>query len=318
MTEARKEVTFRCAVCRAQWRAAPDRVEDDPEAEHHPWRYFAARCTECDNVDIEQAAWERNLMKAHASATGPKTPEGKAASARNLVGHPTPEEAKRTRFNAMKHGLFSKVATYFPAKPGQYPHCTGCQWLRNGCGEWDHGACLTRTELFMKHRIAFETRDPGLLVELRADLQANVTALLDDMVLAIVRSGVELRSPEWYTDKEGVLHVAHFFDPDGRMRTIEKIEAHPLLDMLFKALSRNALTLTDMGMTPKVQEDHDMVRGHIEAQGDDRETLLGYQRQQTEQLARLSEMIERSRHQAARDPVLLEHQQAEGEDDALR
>lgn len=33
------------------------------------------------------------MLKAHQQATGPKTAQGKAATAQNLAGHPTPEEA---------------------------------------------------------------------------------------------------------------------------------------------------------------------------------------------------------------------------------
>jgi len=44
-------------------------------------------------------------MKGWANATGPKTPEGKAAVRKNLAGHPTPEETRRTRFNALKRML---------------------------------------------------------------------------------------------------------------------------------------------------------------------------------------------------------------------
>lgn len=109
------QITFHCDACYRSFKAAPRRVEDEPETEHHPFRYFAV-CPRCD-AECEQARFERGLIKAWASATGPRTPEGKAASAKNLEGHPTPEEALRTRFNAMKHGMAAKVATYFPAKP---------------------------------------------------------------------------------------------------------------------------------------------------------------------------------------------------------
>ncbi|MFN3303133.1 MAG: hypothetical protein ACK44A_05365, partial [Roseateles sp.] len=97
-------VNFRCGVCRSGFSARPDLVEPAPEEEHHPWRYFAA-CPTCGAANQPQAAWERSLLKAHQMATGPRTPEGLAASAANLAGHPTAEEALRTRFNAMKHGL---------------------------------------------------------------------------------------------------------------------------------------------------------------------------------------------------------------------
>lgn len=160
-----EEVTFRCEWCGHQWESAPERVEDCEDLPWHPWRYACA-CPSC-HKEAGQVWWERNLLKAHAHATGPRTPEGKAATAANLEGHPTPEEAQRTRFNSLKHGLFARTATYFPARPGKYPHCATCEWFNNGCdenpppGKKNPPACMKRTELFMRHQIAFESRDPA-------------------------------------------------------------------------------------------------------------------------------------------------------------
>src|SRR5680860_1533820 len=69
-----------------------------------------------------------------------------------------------------------------------------------------------------------------------------------------------------------------------------------------------------MGMTPKVQDEQDLVRGHLEAQHDSQEALVEYQGKQTQLLAQLSAQIERSRERGDRDPVLIKHQQSEGED----
>ncbi len=77
-------------------------------------------------------------------------------------------------------------------------------------------ACLKRTELLLKHQIAFETGDPGLLVDLRAQLHANVQALIDDMILAMAQDGVRLKNPEWYYDKDGVFHWAQGTDENGK------------------------------------------------------------------------------------------------------
>ena len=104
------KVNFRCSVCRHPFLAVPDLIEPDPHREHHPYRYFGD-CPKCKAERQPQAIWERALMKAHQMSTGPKSAEGKAATAANLAGHPTPDEALRTRFNAMKHGMNAKVAS---------------------------------------------------------------------------------------------------------------------------------------------------------------------------------------------------------------
>ena len=101
-TDPLQQVTFRCGFCGHQWESAPARIEDCEDQPWRPWRYVAV----CPTSDHEAglAWWERNLLKAHANATGPRTEAGEGAAAANLEGHPTLEEAKRTRFNGMKHG----------------------------------------------------------------------------------------------------------------------------------------------------------------------------------------------------------------------
>lgn len=314
-TEPLDQVQFRCSLCKFEFEAAPGSVEDAPEAPWHPFRY-SAECPACGSA-AEQSPRERGLLKAWAHATGPRTEEGKAASALNLAGHPTPEETLRTRFNAVKHGLFARVATYFPARPGQYPHCKQCEYFNNGCDEspaWNHknpAACLKRAELFLKHHAAFETKDPALLTGFRADTQAALQGLIDDMILAITASGVELRAPEWGIDPQtGTIRIAKYVDLQGEEHTIEKVTAHPLLKPLIEYIQKNAMTLADLGMTPKVLEDQETIRGFVEAAGTTKQAdMLEYQRLQAAQLEALSQMIDRSRQQVARDPVLIEHQQ---------
>lgn len=308
-----RDITFRCSYCYRTWAGEPARIEDAPDQPWHPFRYFDT-CATCQ-AEVPQVAWERNLFRAWANATGPKTPEGKAASAANLDGHPTPEEARRTRFNAMKHGLRAETATFYPAKPGKYPHCDGCQYYLNGCST-ESVACMLRTELFMRHHIAFETKDPAMLTGLHASLQANVRAIIDDMILAIIRTGVELRSPEFGISKDGEVVLVKVVNPDTmQLEQVWKFTAHPLLKLLFDSLGKNSLSLSDLGMTPRVQEDQDIIRGHLDDEKHSSTEALEYQKRQTEALEGLSVLIARSRERVARDPVLIEHQ-AEDTDDA--
>ena len=125
------EITFYCLPCYRTFKAAPARVEDAPDLTYHPFTYHG-NCPRCD-AECEQVGWERGLMKAWANATGPRTEEGKAATATNLEGHPTKEEVQRTRFNAMKHGMSARTATYFPSKPDGYAFCATCDVDRVFC-----------------------------------------------------------------------------------------------------------------------------------------------------------------------------------------
>ena len=298
-------INFHCRSCEKRFEGEPTRIEEAPERTWHPWAYFAT-CPVCE-CEAEQAPWEIGLLAAQGKQTGPRTPAGLAAVTANLAGHPTPEEARRTRFNAMKHGLFSRVATFYPAKPGQYPHCDGCEYFE-GCGS--QPACMKRTELFLRHQVAFETGDPGLLTDLRADLQAKIAAIIDDIILAIVRRGVEVETPQWYYDKDGGFHLAKYTNTEGEQILLTEVKQNPLLKILSEMISRNNLTLADMNMTPKVQDDRDTLRGHLDDEKENRESLLEFQRQQTGMLDQLSEQIARSRDRISRDPVLIEHQQA--------
>ncbi len=322
MKDALTDVPFYCSVCRYGWRGEPGRIEDAPELEWNPYRYFTA-CPECGEEVAEQA-WSRNLRKAHQHATGPRTDEGKAATAGNLVGHPTPEESKRTRFNAMKHGAFARTATYYPAKPGQYAICDGCEYLNNGCNEpWmqkpghkNPPACLKRTELFMRHQIAWDAQDPKMLLTLQSEMHGAVHAIITDMLMTVARDGVTLRNPEWYYDKDGGFHLASYRDQDDPEveHLIYEVNAHPLLKPLTDMMARFGMTLPDSNMTVRAQADAEEIRGFVEAEEDDREHARDTRERAAGSLKKLESLIARSQERQADDPVLREFEQ-EAEDD---
>ncbi len=301
-------VTFRCGACRRAFAAAPARIEEAPEREWHPWAYFAA-CPYCDS-EAEQAPWERAALKAWQSATGPRTAQGKAAAAANLAGHPTPEEAQRTRFNALKHGLSAKTATYFPARPGKYAFCASCDVDWVWCAE--QAACTKQTQLFMQHHAAFESRNPKHLNGLYADLQAALFAVLQQILQTIIADGVKIEAPQYYTDKDGVLIVAKYMGEDGKLHTIKDINAHPLFKPLGELLSRNNLSLADMGMTQKAIDEEEQEFGRLQSQSETREALTDYSARQAKALEDLRGLMERAGAKRDADPILIEHQQQNG------
>lgn len=307
--------TFRCGVCTHTWQAKPDLVEPDDEAEHHPFRYFA-RCPGCEAAHQPQAAWERALLKAHQFATGPRTAEGKAATAANLQGHPTPEEALRTRFNAMKHGLTARTATYFPAKPGGYAFCSRCDVDRYWCAE--QPACVKQTELFMLHHAAFEQRNPKALGRIHADLHAALVASLQMCVQQAIGDGVVIKTPklEWVEDKEGGgRHVAvSYVDSDGHTRYVYDYQANPVFKPIADLVTRLGLSLADLGMTVQEAEDReDELRGRLSGAQRSTEALGGFADRMAAAMEKLGGTIKAAREEAAKDPVLLEHQAATGE-----
>lgn len=95
-------VCCHCRACGFRFRSEPESVVSAPEKESHPFSYHA-HCPECGQL-AEQAAWEQNLMIAHANATGPVTEEG----------------IRRCKFNAINHGLITRpgqagIPTVMPA-----------------------------------------------------------------------------------------------------------------------------------------------------------------------------------------------------------
>lgn len=303
------KITFRCEACRYVFESAPDQIVDTPADDWHPWRYVANTCPSCGDSDVPEMPQQRHLRKMWSKATGPKTAEGKAASAKNIEGHPTREEAQRHRFNALKHGMYARTAKFFPARPGQYAQCEGCEYLI-GCHR--QIACLKRTELMLKHAVAFETKDPALLTEIRSDMQGGITALIDDIIYAVAKDGVRQIVPKTSLDKNGKVVVHEVPDRDsGEPTTINEIHSHPLLKVLGDFMTKNNLSLADLRMTPRVAEEEDVVQGQLLSQGQGREDLLGFAKRQAESLEGLSALIKASRSDAERDPILLEFNQGE-------
>lgn len=262
--------------------------------------------------EAAQAPWEKALLKAWQNATGPRTEAGKAATAANLEGHPTPEEALRTRFNGMKHGLSAKTAMYFPAKPDKYPLCGTCDIDRDWCAA--QPACVKQTQNFMLHHAAFETRNPKHLQGLYAGFQAALFSVVQQILQQIIADGAKLVAPQWYVDKEsGRLVIADYLDSDGNRRIIEDVSAHPLFKPLGELLSRNNLSLSDMGMTAKVIEEEEASMGRLESQNTAREALTDFAQRTSKAVEDLRGLMSRASSERDRDPILIEYQQQNGE-----
>jgi hypothetical protein len=305
------EITFHCKQpsCCQSFKAEPGRVEDAPEQEYHPFRYFA-NCPRC-SAECEQVYWERNAMKAWVKATGPKTPEGLAATSANLDGHPTPDEALRTRFNAMKHGLSARTATYFPSKPDGYAFCSSCDVDRLHCQS--QPACVKKTELFMLHHAAFEQRNPKHLMGVYADLQASVLAIVQQIIQTIVADGVKVDQVVWDRDDDGNVRVAEYFDEEGKRHIIrENMMAHPLFKPLGEMLSRANLSLADMGMTQKVIEAEEDQLGRLEHEHEEQEAVQAFRQRTMDLLAGMAEKVQRANQQTNSDPKLIEYQREVG------
>lgn len=305
------QVNFRCGACKRSFAAAPDLIEDAPERDHHPYRYFA-HCPHCEAENQPQASWEVALLKAHQTSTGPRTDEGKAATTANLAGHPTAEETRRTRFNAMKHGMNARVATYFPAKPDGYAFCARCDVGRDWCAA--QPACVKQTEIFMLHHAAFEQRDPRVLGGIHADLQASLTAMLQMCIQEVLGLGVLIKAPKVELDREGNPVTLTYVDEGGKRQYIYNYTSNPAFKPLTELVSRLGLSMNDLGMTVKKADDEDgMLNGRLNLDADTRETLESFGARMLEATQGAKDLIAQAQQRTKADPVLVEFQARGGE-----
>lgn len=286
------QVNFACTHCKENFKDVPSRIEDVEDRPWHPFEYFAD-CPKCGE-EAPQVTWEKNIFKANTMATGPRTAEGRANSAKNLEGHPTPEETQITRLNAMKHGLFAKTAQYFPAAPGRYPQCADCEYMPDEvCKE--HGACLKRAEVMLRHKVAFEHKDPSLLMDSFAETHAAMRTMIDWMIMTIAADGgPQLKSPTWYYDKDGKFHLAKWTDDHGELIQLYDHQAHPLMKPLIEYVSKLDMSLGDLGMTPKVQDENEIMKGFIDQDNKVKETEGGFQQRLEDNSNQLINLIKGS------------------------
>lgn len=309
LAESLNTVVFRCRACKLNFECEPIKIIDDPECEWHPFKYKAI-CPSCEE-ECEQAHFQKNLLKAWSKSTGPITASGKNKVSQNLKGHPSPEETRRTRFNAMKHGMNARVAKYFPSKPDGYPACKNCQIDRNFCRS--QPACQQQTQLFMLHHAAFDQRDPKHLTPIYSEIQAAITAIVQQVLQTIVADGVTLRSPAWKLDKDGNVVIGEYADYEtGEMKVIYDVQAHPLLRSLQDFLSKNGMSLADMGMTPKVIKDEEESLGNLAVKESNQQSLIEYQERSALALENLAELAKKAKEKRDQDPVLIEYRQQNG------
>lgn len=310
-TEQQTTVNFQCGACRHAWESEPDLIAPTPELEHHPYTYFG-HCPACAAQNQPQASWARNLIKAHQASTGPKTAEGLAKVGRNLDGHPNAEAVQRTRFNAMKHGMSAKTATYFPARPDGYSFCERCEVNRSWCKA--QAACVKQTEIFMLHHAAFEQRNPRVLAGIHADIQSGLTAMLQMLMQEVLGAGVVITQPRVELDREGKSQTLSYLDENtGKRLYIMDRQAHPALKAITDFVGKLGLSMNDLGMTVRTAEPEDEGAGGILKLDDKtQETLSAFNDRMQLAMEGAKGMLQRANEATAKDPVLVAHQQREG------
>lgn len=311
-----KQLGFKCHPCDAGFKSSDYRTEPK-DGGTLPYDFYAP-CPLCDK-DSPLAFWQVGQLKIffNGDKPGPKTPEGIAAVTKNLEGHPTPAEAKITRMNAMVHGLHSTQIHTFPARPGKYPECQGCelnqkQALADGTCK-DNKICTKKTELMLMFLHAFDSSDPKALNDHHAIQQAKIHHIFDGMLNNIIQDGDTLKRPFGGFNKDGEFRPAFDTDHDGNKIPIMEITTHPTLKPMIELLQKNNLSLSDLGMTNKVQEDQEISRGFLEDSGVAQETIADFMKRSDQLLGSLSQHRDNAEQLTKSDPALRDYLDDEDE-----
>jgi len=244
-------------------------------------------------------------MQSFGKHTGPKTEDGRKKAQQNIIGYPTAEQRKRTRFNGLKHGMYAQTLEFFPARPGQYLQCKGCPIAHDVCKT--NTICAKEADRAMRYQMAFAENDPNQLRDIQANTQSRIQSIFDNIMLSIINTGVQIEKPILHIDPKTGPQLLEYTDGDGNKKTVVEIQAHPLLKNLSEFIARNNQSMADMGMTNKLQAPEEEHLGNLSAAENKGDQLLEYQRQQTESMSALKDMIANSQKRSAEDPILIEH-----------
>ncbi|WP_020396118.1 hypothetical protein [Thiolinea disciformis] len=289
------ELAFKCGTtkggCGKRFTATQYQTANFPEREWYPYVHSAV-CPAC-GLDAGQANWQLGQWKAvyDHGRPGPTTAEGLKAIA-DATKNRDPSSFAVSRFNAITHGATAEVAKFFPARPGKYPVCDGCEYLLDGCGtEMRH--CAKRTELFVQFALAQEQGDGRLLGRLMASTQAGLLAITGDMIRAIAARGVELERPMFVRGDKGGIDLATYRDEFGNQQTIMEVSANPLLKPLIDLMSKNGMTLADLNLTPAAAEEQKRFDGYLDDKEADRQSVADAMAQQQANMDKLLAVMNR-------------------------
>lgn len=290
-----KLIGFHCALkyfgCGNRFYTTDYTVEPYAERQWLPFTY-AADCPIChreakqDHLQI--ARWK--AIHDNGSA-GPKSEEG---IERIKEGNQNRDESsyRVSRFNAITHGENCKKATLYPARPGQYDQCQGCEWLDNGCGSPEMQFCQKRNEIYLQIAAAVQSGDPSKMSDLFVGLQTNLIGIGMDMARSIMVRGVEIVTPVLYEDKEdGRKRPVEYLGEDGYTRTVMKVEVNPLIPVFSSLMKNNKMDLSTFGLTPERKEEEKIFKGNIDDSEENETNLALAQAQRDQQMDDLLKLI---------------------------
>lgn len=223
-------------------------------------------CPGCGAIREKVHHMYKNLIKSLGTDKS-QTEDGKAAISRAIAerNHTSmsDKQKERVRLNAVKHGRYMLVSGVYPAKRDKYVDCKTCP-IYNQCD--NSGYCATKTDKLMEYRLkflaAYKNGDVESLDDYAGEIQADNFALLKDMFADLFERGPVLEETVINAkEKEPV----YFTDDDGQEKILKKVQAHPVLQHIYKFLETLGMTADQRKMTQKSKD---------QITGDDMEKVL--------------------------------------------
>ena len=160
----------------------------------------------------------------------------------------------------------------------------------------------------MLHSAAFEQRNPKALGKIHGDLHAALVASLQMCLQTVLGDGVVIKTPRVQMDKDGNSVALTYVDEHGKLRHVMEYAANPAFKPIADLVTRLGLSLTDLGMTIKAQEDEEAgLRGRLGGEARPTEMLEDFSARMAAALERMPGLVAASRVATAADPVLVAH-----------
>jgi hypothetical protein len=196
-----------------------------------------------------------NIPAAAAAATGPITPEGKAAVSRNGWKHGRASAINRAHFNLGANHitkLFGKpcvtTCPYHPDNPERTEH--PCSLVLDGLTHAG-GSCLDKTVYVRALDSLMAAMNDGEMDGMHGVLAAELASnlqLLQHIREQITEHGV--MTAQYMQDREGKLVL----DPETGKPIIADFKANPILAHLIKFSESLGINLTEVLATPRARE----------------------------------------------------------------
>ena len=139
-------------------------------------------------------------------------------------------------------------------------------------------------------------------------------ATLQMCIQEVLGLGVLIKAPKVELDREGNPVTLTYTAEDGSKRYIYNYTSNPAFKPLTELISRLGLSMNDLGMTVRANDDEDEKgMGLLKLDEQDKETLSAFGQRMLQATENARGLIEQAQRATKADPVLVEHQARGGD-----